>query len=73
MSVAGTFNDWTPGVNPLSNFGGGKWARKMTLAPGRYEYRFVVDGEWVSDPKAQEAAPNPFGTVNSVLTVRANA
>jgi hypothetical protein len=53
--------------------GDGKWAKELTLPDGRYEYRFVVDGAWVSDPNAREAAPNPFGTANSVLRVEARA
>jgi hypothetical protein len=30
---------------------------------------FVVDGTWLPDPAAREAAPNPFGGWNSVLSV----
>ncbi|MBI3875935.1 MAG: glycoside hydrolase family 13, partial [Verrucomicrobia bacterium] len=40
------------------------------LAPGRYEYLFVVDGRWLSDPGADEAVPNRFGGWNSVREVR---
>ena len=50
----------------------GQWAKELSLAPGRYEYRFVVDGQWVDDPAATELIPNPFGTPNAVLLVAAN-
>lgn len=50
----------------------GHWAKELALSPGRYEYRLVVDEHWMADPLAQETAPNPFGGVNSVLTVPAN-
>jgi hypothetical protein len=53
----------------LVPLGDGKWAKEITLPEGRYEYRFVVDGAWVTDPNAKETAPNPFGTVNSILTI----
>jgi hypothetical protein len=43
------------------------WGKDLVLPPGIYEYRFVVDGEWVTDPKAAEAVPNPFGSSNSIL------
>jgi hypothetical protein len=41
----------------------------LTLAPGRYEYRFIVDGEWMADPLAKDFVPNPFGGQNSLLEV----
>jgi hypothetical protein len=37
------------------------------MPAGRHEYRFVVDGQWMSDPKAARAQPNAFGSTNSVL------
>lgn len=53
VSVAGTFNDWKPGATPLTFMGGTKWARKLALAPGRHEYRFVVNGKWMDPPHAK--------------------
>jgi hypothetical protein len=41
----------------------------VPLSPGRYEYRFVVNGEWVDDPKAKASVPNPHGGRNAVLVV----
>jgi 1,4-alpha-glucan branching enzyme len=69
VCVAGTFNEWRPEATPMVPLGGGKWAKELTLPEGRYEYRFVVDGAWVSDDRAQETAPNPFGSSNAVLTI----
>jgi 1,4-alpha-glucan branching enzyme len=67
--VSGTFNGWSPMSLPLTPDGTGAWSVQLKLAPGRYEYRFVVDGQWVDDPKASRVAPNPFGTLNAVLEV----
>jgi hypothetical protein len=47
----------------------GRWAKDPILPPGAYEYRLVVDDQWVTDPLARETAPNPFGSVNAVLQV----
>jgi len=69
VSVAGSFNDWKPGATPLTALGSGKWAKELPLAPGRYEYRFMVDGKWVDDPKAKAYVPNPHGGRNAVLEV----
>jgi 1,4-alpha-glucan branching enzyme len=69
VAVAGTFNGWDPKRTPLRKNGDGTWATALKLAPGRYEYRFVVDGEWLSDPAAEERVPNAFGSTNSVRVV----
>ena len=69
VCVAGSFNNWEPQATPLVPLGNGKWAKEITLPEGRYEYRFVVDGSWVNDSNALETAPNPFGSVNSILTI----
>jgi 1,4-alpha-glucan branching enzyme len=69
VSVAGTFNDWRPGATEMVSVGDGRWLKELVLAPGVYEYRLVVDGEWMPDPQASETAPNPFGASNSVLRV----
>lgn len=75
--LVGTFNNWEhgatsllpQGATPLVPQGGTKWVREVFLAPGRYEYRFVVDGKWIDDPKATAFVPNPHGGRNAVVTV----
>lgn len=73
VCVAGTFNGWGPTATEMVNLGKGRWVKELTLPPGQYEYRLVVDGEWIADPKAKETAPNPFGGLNSVLKVPPSA
>jgi 1,4-alpha-glucan branching enzyme len=63
VSVVGTFNQWNPGTTPLRCAGGIKWFTYVSLALGRHEYCFVVDGKWVDDPK------NSQGGRNAVLEV----
>lgn len=69
VAVAGSFNDWKPETTPLAPAGNGRWVTGLQVAPGRHEYLFVVDGQWVTDPNARETVGNPFGGKNSVLTV----
>jgi 1,4-alpha-glucan branching enzyme len=69
VAVAGTFNDWDPGKTPMTKGMDGTWRVKASLPPGRYEYRFVVDGQWLSDPNAKESVPNPHGGDNSAIIV----
>ena len=69
VAVAGTFNDWDFNRTPMSPGPGGAWKATVWLPVGRYEYRFVVDGQWISDPGARESVQNTFGSTNSVLVV----
>jgi hypothetical protein len=48
----------------------GRWAKELLLPPAAYEYRLVVDDEWVGDPKANETVANPFGSHNALLRVQ---
>jgi len=67
--VAGSFNGWVPQKSPLAHAGNGRWVGDLAVGPGRYEYLFVVDGQWLPDPNARETVDNPFGGKNSVLLV----
>jgi 1,4-alpha-glucan branching enzyme len=68
-AVAGTFNNWDPKRTPMRKDPSGDWKATLWLPPGRYEYRFIVDGQWLNDPRAKESAPNGFGSANSVASV----
>jgi 1,4-alpha-glucan branching enzyme len=68
VSVVGTFNNWDTKATPMQK-DGPNWKASIPLAPGRYEYRFVSDGQWLSDPNAKESVGNDFGSTNSVLNV----
>ena len=48
----------------------GHWETTIALAPGRYEYKFVVDGNWKHDPLARVNVWNQSGSLNSVIEVR---
>ncbi len=67
--VAGSFNDWKPEKAPMMPVGNGRWVGDLSVKPGRYEYLFVVDGQWIPDPNAKESVQNPFGGRNSILGV----
>ncbi len=66
--LVGDFNSWTIGKHPMYKTAGGKWRKTVTLAKGTYEYRFVVDGNWYTDPD-REKKTNPFGDENNIITV----
>lgn len=68
VRVAGDFNGWKPEVTPLRRGPGGVWTVEVPLRPGRrYEYMFVVDGSWTTDPGARALADDGFGGKNAIL------
>ena len=71
VCIAGSFNDWHPSATDMVPLGKGRWAKELTLPAGSYEYRLVVDDQWIADPHASESVPNPYGGTNSVLHVSA--
>ena len=71
VSLAADFNDWAPDALPLVQSAPGIWSVAVPLAPGRYAYSFVVDGEtWEADPAAPRAVDD-FGMPSSTLVVGA--
>ena len=70
VSVAGTFNQWNTNTFKLAKGYEGTWNGSIRLRPGRYQYRFFVDGKWVDDPNAKQTIQNEFGTKNTLLEVK---
>ena len=66
--LAGTFNGWNEHELKMNKVAAG-WELKANLPPGRYEYKFIVDGEWMHDPVNKEKIKNEHETFNSVLYV----
>jgi 1,4-alpha-glucan branching enzyme len=69
VAVAGTFNNWDPSTRHLKGEADGKWKVTFYLEPGKYEYRFVVDGIWTDDPSCIARCPNQYGGENCILIV----
>jgi len=66
--LVGDFNDWTLDGSEMEPIGG-SWTKVIKLAPGRYRYRYVVDGQWQHDPSNAAIEPNPYGGHDSILAV----
>jgi len=68
--LAGDFNEWK--MNDESRFvrrEDGCWEKRTELSPGRYRYKFVVDSEWILDPRNEATERNAFGTFDSVIGI----
>ena len=76
--LAGTFNGLDPKATPMTKNADGNWDVFVALAPGRYEFKFLVDGTWCCEPGCDghyvgcpKCTPNSFGTMNRVIGVEA--
>ena len=69
VQVAGDFTGWQQAPVNLKKFKGGLWKKTISLAPGRYAYRLLVDGQWRDDPECRTRQPNEFGGENCVCIV----
>jgi 1,4-alpha-glucan branching enzyme len=70
IAVAGTFNNWDPTARLLKRETGGKWETTFFLPPGKYEYRFIVDGIWFDDPRCTTRSRNQYGGENCIVEVK---
>jgi 1,4-alpha-glucan branching enzyme len=69
VCLAGDFNQWRVCEAPLERVGGDTWSIAVELPPGRHEYMFVIDGKWVTDPRAMGFVKDGFGNTNAVVVV----
>jgi 1,4-alpha-glucan branching enzyme len=69
VRVTGSFTGWAEQGIRLSPDGGGRWRTVLTLEPGEYQYRLLVDGLWKDHADASQRVANPFGSENCILKV----
>lgn len=67
--LAGEMTDWDQGKKPMSRDADGVWRLSVTLAPGQWIYKFVVDGKWVHDPATSEHDADGRGGQHSFVFV----
>jgi len=69
--LMGDFNRWDAGVHPMKKDPQGVWRKIVMLYPGRYEYKFLVDGDWRLDSQNESRCTNCYGSQNNVVHVSA--
>lgn len=70
VKVAGDFNNWNPDCNVITHKeADGTWNKILYLKPGTYQYRFIIDGDWKEDPNNPNIVENPYGGINSVMSI----
>ena len=70
ITIAGDFNDWSPHATPMRrNDDAGVFEALIPIAPGRHQYRLIIDGVWQADPYNPHQLQNEYGEPNSLLIV----
>lgn len=67
VAVAGDFNKWNQSQLLFSKEGG-EWVCRVQLPAGTYQYKFIVDGDWLTDPNNPATVYDERGITNSLLT-----
>jgi 1,4-alpha-glucan branching enzyme len=69
VQVLGDFTGWQQAPISLRKLKSGVWTKSVSLAPGQYAYRLLVDGQWRDDPACRLRQSNPFGGEDCVCVV----
>ena len=70
VRVVGNFNNWMPTDDFVMERGAnGVWSKVISLPPGKYEYKFVVDDNWIEDTKNPDLSDDAYGGKNSIVVV----
>ena len=64
VDVAGDFSNWQP--VPMERQEDGLFVRVVATPKTDFEYKFIVDGEWIPDPDNPYIIGNAYGSFNSV-------
>lgn len=65
MILAGSFNNWSEDALSMIQTDSG-WIADVKLAPGKYWYKFIADGQWKTDPDNLVTETDVEGNKNSV-------
>ncbi|NVM21113.1 MAG: AAA family ATPase [Desulfobacterales bacterium] len=70
VQVAGDFNDWVPESLQLTESQGRPlWQKAISLKPGSYQYKYLIDDRWLPDPANDKTVDDLFGGANSIISV----
>ena len=69
VAIYGSFNNWIQTKNYCAKEGDG-WVCRIDLAPGKYTYKFLVDGVGLNDPANSATEDDGNGHIDSVIVIR---
>jgi hypothetical protein len=65
VMLAGSFNNWAPDQLAMRKTDSG-WIADVKLGPGKYWYKFIVNGNWIHDKDNHLSENDGLGNINSV-------
>ncbi len=68
VKLAGDFNDWKS--QTMTKKGKQDWLVTLQLSPGKYNYKFIVDGSWTKDPRNAKSQTDNYGSEHSIIEVK---
>jgi hypothetical protein len=69
VAIYGSFNNWIQTKNYCAKEADG-WVCRLDLAPGKYTYRFLVDGVGLLDPNNSATEDDGNGLTDSVIVIK---
>jgi chromosome partitioning protein len=72
VQIAADFNNWDPDRTGMEQLGG-IWKAVVPLEPGRYRYRYVIDGHWLADPVNPLVEPSLYSGNDSLFILEEGA
>ena len=71
VRLAGSFTDWETKAKKMTfKKANGVYSATVKLAPGEYQYKFIIGDKWATDDQNTEFVPNDKGTFNSKLVIK---
>lgn len=71
VALVGEFNRWQhEKALRLERGEDGVWRGRLSVPPGSYQYKYLVDGQWVLDPENPLRVVTDNGIVNSLIRVK---
>jgi hypothetical protein len=71
VAIYGSFNNWIQTKNYCAKEVDG-WVCRVDLAPGKYTYKFLVDGVGLLDPNNSATDVDSNGLADSVIVIKPN-
>ena len=69
VAIYGSFNEWIQTKNYCLKKADG-WVCHVDLAPGKYTYKFLVDGVGLNDPANSVTEDDGYGHIDSVIVIK---
>jgi len=69
VAIYGSFNDWIQTKNYCAKESDG-WVCRIDLTPGKYTYKFLVNGVGLNDPANSATEDNGNGQMDSVIIIK---